>query len=186
MPPTLRRFTRLDALVAVALGLGLTAAGWTDLRAYRVSTGQLMETAGLVGVQGDVRLMDDEFFHNKALAVQLHNVGGLEMDEGKPLRHAYGPDLTIDFWASSPTAQLDFLFANDFPSQDLTVAGNGQVLEQIHLTPGQIERSYRIPLHPGANQFTISFAVYNGHGIVFENGETRPVAGTFHKLDVHF
>ena len=139
-----------------------------------------------VGAQGDVRLSDDEFFHNKALAVQLHNVGGLEMDDGKPLRHAYGPELTIDFWAASPTAQLDFLFANDFPSQDLTIAGNGQILEQVHLTPGRIERSYRMPLHPGANQFTISFGVYNGHGIVFENGETRPVAGTFHQLDVHF
>ena len=52
--------------------------------------------------------------------------------------------------------------------------------------PGLVERSYRVSLHPGVNEFTIAFEVYNHHGIEFENGETRPVAGTFRKLDVHF
>ena len=63
---------------------------------------------------------------------------------------------------------------------------NGKTLEQIHLAPDRIERSYRVALQPGTNRFAISFAVYNGHGIVFENGEDRPVAGTFRKLDLHF
>lgn len=196
MPPTLRaprstadrerRFTRGDLLVALALGLGLAAAGWADLRAYRVSTGKVMASFGLVNQQGDTRIGEDEFFHRSAMALHLHNVGGLERDEHGPLRHAYGPALTVEIWAAAPTAQVDLVFANDFPSQDLTVAHNDQVLEQIHLAPGRIERSYRVPVHPGANQFTITFAVYNRHGIEFENGEDRPVAGTFHKLDVHF
>ncbi len=196
MPPTLRaprsptdtarRFTGWDALVAVVLGLGLAAAGWADLHAYQLSSGRQMQTAGLVGQQGDVRLEDDEFFHNKAMSLHLHNIGGLELDDDKPLRHALGPEFAMEIRAVAPVVQVDFVFANDFPSQDLTVASNGQALEQIHLTPGRIERSYRVPLRPGANQFTITFAVYNGHGIQFENGEQRPVAGTFRRLDVHF
>ena len=196
MPPTLRaprppavrdrRFTRWDALVAVALGLGLAVAGWADARAYRASAGRAMATFGLVDQLGDTRIGEDEFFHSGAMVIRLHNTSSTERNGTEPFRHALGPVVTVETWSVQPYAQVDFVLANDFPSQDLTVASNGQVLDQIHAAPGPVERSYRVPLHAGANQFTITFAVYNHHGIDFENGETRPVAGTFRKLDVHF
>lgn len=196
MPPTLRaphpsavrdrRFTRWDALVAVALGLGLVAAGWADLRAYRPRNGRPQATFGLIDKPGDTRLGEDEFFQRGAIIVHLQNVGAPEHNDRGPFRHVLGPTVTIESWSTLSFEQVDFDFANDFPSQDLTVAHNGQVLEQIHLTPGRVARSYRVPLHPGSNQFTLTFAVYNHHGVEFDNGETRPLAGAFRLLNVHF
>ena len=196
MPPTLRaslppaaparRFTRWDTVVAIVLGLGLAAAGWADGRSYRASAGRAMATFGLVGQQGDTRIVEDEFFHSGAMVIRLNNVSGIERNGAEPFRHALGPVVTVETWSMQPFAQIDFILDNGFPSQTLTVASNGQTLEQLFLTPSRVERSYRVPLHPGANQFTITFEVYNHHGIDFENGETRPVAGTFRKLDVHF
>ena len=186
MPPTLRRFTRLDALVAILLGLGLAAAGWADGRAYRPRDGRPMASFGLVGKVGDTRLGDDEFFQRGAIIVHLHNIGVTEHGGDGMFRHALGPVATVETWSTQSVAQLDFVLANDFPSQDLTVAHDDETLEQFHLTPGRIARSYHVALHPGSNRFTFTFAVYNHHGIEFENGETRPLAGAFRQLDVHF
>ena len=180
-----RRLAGWDALVAVALGAALVAIGWTDLRTYRASTRHSVATFGLTDQPGDTRLGDDEFFYKGILVMHLHNVGAVERDGEESFRHALGPTVAIETWSTLALEQVDFVYDNGF-AQDLTVAHNGEILEQVHLPPGRVARSYHVKLQPGSNQFTLTFAVYNHHGVEFGGGAMRPLAGACHQLNVHF
>ena len=70
---------------------------------------------------------------------------------------------------------------NPFDDQTITVAFNGQPLEEIHLNAhAEITRQYPLELRPGANEFTLSFTRYHQPA----PGE-RPIAARLLALDLY-
>lgn len=179
-----------DALVAVVLGAALLAGGWVDVRAYRAARGKTLPAFRLVGTPIGERVGQDEFFHETSTLVHLGNVGGLEQDDPRDkrtrFRQALGPVSTVEIWSRLKRARLAFTYRSPVADQTVTVACNGQTLEEIHLHDGEdIAREYALDLQPRANQFTLTFSRYSSHGFELNNPDKRAIAGRFFALDLY-
>ena len=158
---------RWDALVAVALGAALLAGGWLDVRAYLAGRGKRRPAFALLGNRH--RAADrtgDEFFQETATVVHLGNMGRLEWDNPRDdrtkFRQALGPVSTVEIWSVLPRARIEFRLRNPYPDQTVTVACNGQTLEEIHLDAHEeIARQYPLELRRGPNQFTLTFTRFH-------------------------
>ncbi len=181
-----RRGVTGDALVALALGVALLAAGWLDVRAYRSGQGKFRPAFALMSASaGGRRLGWEEFFQEASTVVHLGNVGRLEWDDPRDgrtkFRQVLGPVSTLEIWSELTRARVEFRLRNPFPDQTITIACNGQTLEEIHLgAHEEISRQYALDLHRGSNQLTLTFARYHPANAAGE----RPIAGRLLALDL--
>ena len=176
---------RGDAFVAVALGAALLAAGWLDVRTYLSARGKPRPAFALMSPVTGQRIKWHEFFQEAATVVHLGNIGRLEWDDPRDdrtkFRQALGPVSLVEIWSARTRARLEFRLRNPTDDQTVTIAFNGQPLEEVHLNAHEeIARRYPLELRPGSNRFTLTFARYHLPG----PGE-RPVAGRFLALDLY-
>ncbi len=180
-----RRGSGWDAPVAIALGVGLLAAGWVDVSAYLSGRGKIGPAFRLLDSSNGQRIGLSEFFHEYSTVVHLGNIGRLEWDDPRDdrtvFRQALGPVSTVEIWSGETRARVELRLRNPFEGQTITVACNGRPLDEIHLEAHEeTAHRYDLDLQPGSNQFTLTFAHYHPAG----PGE-RPIAGRLLALDLY-
>lgn len=180
-----REGVRWDAAIAVALGVALFVGGWLDVSAYLTVRGKSQPAFRLLNTSAGQRIRLNEFFQETSSVVHLGNIGRLEYDD--PLhqrlkfRQALGPVSTVEIWTDRTYGRIEFALRNPHPDQMITVACNGQTLEEIHLDEHEeATRQYPLELRPGSNQFTLTFTRYDPP----TPGE-RPIAARLLALDLY-
>lgn len=178
--------SKWDTLIIVVSGLTLLAAGWLDLRSYFHHRNQARPDFAFLDTPADEHLgTEDELYRGNQCTAVLENIGQLENDGRQRFRHGLGPHSTILVWANRSHALLNVQFNNAVADQDITVSCDGQVVERLtHQPELTIERRYALDLLPGRNEVTVDFARYNGAGVELSREDTRPMAGTFTRLDL--
>ncbi len=174
-------------MLALALGAGLLAFGWYDVRAFLASARKPPLTFAMTARPGGVRVGASlEFYRNFTDDyVRLENFAALETYGNSSYRHGLGPVCTLEIVCKSAHAKLGYGIGNGFPDQEMVVTCNGQVVEKIdHLAPGNLVRSLALDLHPGSNVVTFTFKKYNHDGVNENAGEPRAIAVTFFGLDL--
>ena len=179
-----------DALITLVLAAILVTGVSLDVRAYHADKGKIAPVFRVVGTPVGERVAQNEFLHETASVVHLGNIGGLEQedpaDRRTRFRWAMGPVSTVEIWSRLKRARLAFTYRSPVADQTVTVACNGQTLEEIHLHDGEdIAREYALDLQPRANQFTLTFSRYSSHGFELNNPDKRAIAGRFFALDLY-
>ena len=179
-------YSRWDALTVVALGTILLAASWLDVHSYFHHRNQARPDFAFLDAAADEHLgTEDELYRGNQCTAVLENIGQLENDGRQRFRHGLGPRSTILVWANRSHALLDVQFNNAVADQEITVSCDGRVVERLtHQPELTVDRRYALDLLPGRNEVTVDFARYNGAGVELSREDTRPMAGTFTRLEI--
>ena len=166
----------------------LLVFGWLDGASYLASRHKLPFTFAMNARPGGVRVgSTQEFFrHAEIDSVCLTNFTALEHNGSVNYRHGLGPVGTLEIVTAHAHARLSFRLDNGIADQDLAIACNGQVLEQMNHLPVDTElpRLYALELHPGTNVVTFTYRLSNHHGAEIAPTDPRPIADTFLSLDL--
>ena len=180
------RHSSWDYPLAIALGGILLLVGWVDAHAYLAGLDKPRRTYAFNDLPGGMVVgPSQEFFRSPdGEYASLENFAQLEVSGRHFFRHGLGPVSTVRVFSQKPTAQLRFRYASEVPDQNLTVACNDHVLEQMTRLPtGEIVRTYALRLLPGDNRVTFSYSHYYHDG-TNNLEDARPVAGSFWSFEL--
>ena len=182
------RSSRWDLALVLVLGGVLLVFGWLDGASFLASRHKLPFTFTMNSRPGGVRvgLTQEIFRHLTDDSVCLTNFAALEHQGSLNYRQSLGPVSTLEITANHAHARLNFQFHNVIADQDLAVACNGRVLEEMNHLPldAMLSRLYSLDLRPGANVVTFTYRRYNHDGSELAPDDPRPIAGTFNALDL--
>ena len=102
-------------------------------------------------------------------------------------RWSFGESSTITFHVEkAQKLWLKFNFNNPFPSQTLTIKFNGKEIAKFEgLSKNQgLAETLPLEVQKGTNQLSFHYKDWNGYLTILENGDTRPLALRFERLQL--